>query len=513
MPIYRSNSARGVALADSFSSQLITFLSVLFLVVLVRTAWLADDAYITFRTVDNFVHGYGMRWNVAERVQSFTHPLWFLMFSAVYALTREAYFTAYAATIGLSLLAFVIFLRRVPASPGTALVAGATLLMAKSFVDYSTSGLENPLSHLLMVLFLLAWWDVGEEPRGLTWLWLMGGLLALNRLDLALLIAPALTVASWPFPWRVRLRSAAIGLTPLIVWELFSIVYYGFPLPNTAYAKLQHGLSSGSMFLQGFLYLLDEFAVDPVTPVAIGVSAALVLAIGPRRDWPFLLGFALYMFYVLRVGGDFMTGRFFSVAVLMFVAIWARHPWRLPRGAVPLALGLLGLLGVFGSSRPTLTSSSWTFTVSPNDAMSVSGVADERAFYYRYTGLLRWSRARTLPWNSQVERGLALKAAPSIAREVNIGFMGYFAGPKVTIIDEYGLCDPFLARLPATNADWRTGHYYRPSPPGYIESVETGTNKLIDPEQALLYERIRTITRDPLWAARRWRAILDLAFS
>ena len=50
----------------------------LFGVVLVRTAWLCDDAYINFRTVDNFLHGYGLRWNVAERVQTFTDPLWVL---------------------------------------------------------------------------------------------------------------------------------------------------------------------------------------------------------------------------------------------------------------------------------------------------------------------------------------------------------------------------------------------------------------------------------------------------
>jgi arabinofuranosyltransferase len=328
-----------------------------------------------------------------------------------------------------------------------------------------------------------------------------------------LFIAPALAVASRRFDWRTRLRAAAIGLAPIAAWEVFSIVYYGFAFPNTAYAKLQHGIPSGAMVVQGLLYLLDEFAVDPATPIVIGTAAAALVAVGPRRDWPFLIGFILYTAYIVRVGGDFMTGRFFSVAVLVFVAIWARHPWKLPRGAVPVALGLLAVVSVFGSSRPTVTSSSWTFTVSPADAMSVSGIADERAFYYRYTGLLRWSRARTLPWNAQVQRGLELAAAPAIAREVNIGFMGFYAGPRVTIIDEYGLCDPFLARLPATNADWRTGHYYRPSPPGYVESIESGANRLVDPQQARLYEQIRVITRGPVWTVRRWRAILDLALS
>ena len=44
--------------------------------VLLRTAWLCDDAYISFRVVENAVSGHGLRWNVADRVQVFTHPLW-----------------------------------------------------------------------------------------------------------------------------------------------------------------------------------------------------------------------------------------------------------------------------------------------------------------------------------------------------------------------------------------------------------------------------------------------------
>ena len=47
-------------------------------VLLIRTAWLDDDAYITFRTVDNVLHGYGLRWNVVDRVQAYTHPLWMM---------------------------------------------------------------------------------------------------------------------------------------------------------------------------------------------------------------------------------------------------------------------------------------------------------------------------------------------------------------------------------------------------------------------------------------------------
>jgi hypothetical protein len=43
---------------------------------------MSDDAYITLRTVDNWVNGRGLVWNTAERVQTYTHPLWMLLLSA-----------------------------------------------------------------------------------------------------------------------------------------------------------------------------------------------------------------------------------------------------------------------------------------------------------------------------------------------------------------------------------------------------------------------------------------------
>ena len=46
----------------------------LYLIVVFITAWLSDDAYITFRTIDNFIDGYGLTWNIGERVQASLIP-------------------------------------------------------------------------------------------------------------------------------------------------------------------------------------------------------------------------------------------------------------------------------------------------------------------------------------------------------------------------------------------------------------------------------------------------------
>src|SRR5262245_8845284 len=105
------------------------------------------------RTDDNFCNGYVLRWNVDERVQLFTHPLWLFVASPFYALTREAYFTLLALSFGVSIAAVWIYAERIALSRSTAAAGVLVLIFSKAFMDYSTSGLENPLTHVLVALF------------------------------------------------------------------------------------------------------------------------------------------------------------------------------------------------------------------------------------------------------------------------------------------------------------------------------------------------------------------------
>jgi arabinofuranosyltransferase len=65
--------------------------AVLFLRVL-HYSWVTDDAFITFRYVINFVSGDGPVFNIGERVQGFTHPLWFMLLSLGGFLDLNLYF-------------------------------------------------------------------------------------------------------------------------------------------------------------------------------------------------------------------------------------------------------------------------------------------------------------------------------------------------------------------------------------------------------------------------------------
>src|SRR4029453_1007297 len=118
----------------------VILLVALYTVVLFSTAWLSDDGYITMRTVDNLTAGRGMTWNSGERVQAYTHPLWMFLLSGLYALTPDAFFVQYSLSIGLWLVAVLIYAFAVAATPLLAALGLCVLVVSKAYVDYSTSG-------------------------------------------------------------------------------------------------------------------------------------------------------------------------------------------------------------------------------------------------------------------------------------------------------------------------------------------------------------------------------------
>src|SRR5262249_17892744 len=195
-----------------------------FALVLIRTAWICDDAYINFRTIDNFLHGYGLRWNPAERVQTFTDPLWLFLVASAVAVTKEFYFTTIVLSLVLSIAAVGVYIRFVAGDAATALVGVLTLVCSKAFVDYSSSGLENPLAHVLIVAFLALYWRRRDlDATRLAWLTFVAALCALTRMDTALLLAPAVAAAAIRLPMRRAARPILTGALPLIAWLCFSI--------------------------------------------------------------------------------------------------------------------------------------------------------------------------------------------------------------------------------------------------------------------------------------------------
>ena len=159
------------------------------------------------------------------------------------------------------------------------MLAVCILVCSKAFVDYSTSGLENPLTHLLLAVFYAVYHRSG--PRTVLWLSLLAALGAVNRLDAMVFFGPSLAYALWQRRSVATLLDCGSGMMPLALWLLFSLFYYGFPFPNTAYAKLATGVPLGDRLSLGVEYLYNSLRIDPIT-LAV-VAAALVVAAMPWR--------------------------------------------------------------------------------------------------------------------------------------------------------------------------------------------------------------------------------------
>ena len=490
-----------------------------FAIVWVRCAWVCDDAYITFRTIDNFVNGYGPRFNVAERVQAYTHPLWMLVVSAGYVLTREPYYTSLAISLVCTLVALGVLAWRVARPTWVAVGVVAILAVSKAFVDFSSSGLENPLTHLLLVLFAVAYWRFLERQRGLLLAGLLAGLLTLNRFDAALLVLPALLVAGWKSPRRMMVLAA--GFAPLAAWLAFSAVYYGTPFPNTAYAKLGADVGRGFLQSHGLTYLVDALRYDPVTPL-VTLAALVVGFVWPsRRATPLCAGVALYVAYVVWVGGDFMSGRFLASPFLLSVAVLAAAAGRRVADAAIRSRGrVFGVVGgvlavVIGLVSPTCPLWSGIDYAPPDttERIATTGVSDERGFYYKHLGLLRaLFRGEGPAAHEWAQSGGRAQQFP-VVQTPTIGLVGMYAGPTVYVIDENALSDPLLARLPARrDVELRVGHMRRAIPAGYADSLRADANMIADPRIARLYDDVRLVTRGPLWSRARFAAIWRLNF-
>ncbi|MCB9234154.1 MAG: hypothetical protein H6581_21035 [Bacteroidia bacterium] len=484
----------------------ISGLGLVFVVVVLRNAWAGDDAYITFRSSFHLLHGYGPVFNIDERVQTFTNPLWMLVMSFFYAFTGEAYFTSILLGTGISLIAFWIFGRKILTGSG---FLGILILffLSKSFVEYSTSGLENSLNHLLLVLFAAVFLGDRADEKSVFLLALIAGLGVFNRMDTLLLYLPALLFAWWQVrSWKSLLAGLA-GFLPFIFWEGFALIYYGFPFPNTAYAKLNTDISALDLARQGFWYYANSLRWDPVTLLVIFLGLILGLKSG-RKSLALALGLLLYLLYVLKIGGDFMSGRFFSAPFMLGMILLGLH---FPVGKVKwIPFGILALAGLLNPRSPLYVRA---VPDPPRKGLiDPHGVADERGWYLKEAALLYLNdEMLALKSERQLDEAPMGKTIREVKYYDTMGFSSYSKGPQAHVADLWALSSALISRLPMMeDPDWRIGHFTRIMPDGFLETLATDENKLSDQNLAEFYEHLKVITRGPIWSGVRLKEIVKM---
>jgi len=313
--------------------------------------WVCDDAFISFRYAKNLASGLGLVFNAGERVEGYSNFLWTLLSSAglwcgvdPVSLTWVAGGVCYFGTAGL------LFYLSWHLSGGEWLRLGApvALLCWLLFRDahvWATSGLETSSVTFLVTALYCTLLRASKRRHYL----IAGGLLALallSRPDSLVYVAGSglfILISD-----RRPVRALAVTLLPVLLiyvpYWVWRYGYYGFPFPNTYYAK-----SAGFPYWsQGILYLrlfFESYYVLILLWPALGYLAwrlspwtRVRLEDPSRRASILALVFITsYFLYVARVGGDYMFARFLMpVAPIMLFAIelsWRalstvrRHDW------------------------------------------------------------------------------------------------------------------------------------------------------------------------------------------
>jgi arabinofuranosyltransferase len=377
------------------------------------------------------------------------------------------------------------------------------LCTSRAFIDYSTSGLENPLTHLLVVCFA---WSYLVSNGSLFQLSLLSGLLAFNRPDTILVIVPALAhlaLRSWvDVGFKKTLRALVLGWSPWLCWLVFSLFYYGFLVPNTAFAKLNTGITQVASVKQGLIYLGHTVAWDPTSILILLAGAFAAVAGVSSRERLFALGALLHLAYVVRIGGDFMAGRFLTMAILVSVCLIARHPGLMStRTAAAFAVPLVVALFLLKDAESWPTSTDY----------KLDGIADERAFYRKSASLMASKRGQRMPNHVFVQRGKEMaKKGVKVQVIGPAGYLGFAAGPSVQLLDVWGLVDPLMARLPAQDPKhFRIGHFNRRVPKGYKQTLKTGECKMTR-KYCEYYAELERIVRGPIWSFARFGSIIKM---
>ncbi|GDY00846.1 hypothetical protein LBMAG49_01750 [Planctomycetota bacterium] len=501
----------------------------IFVYALLSNAWVVDDAYITFRSVSNWHDGFGLRWNVGERVQVYTHPLWMLIISLGYLLTNEFFYTAIAISGLLCVATIWLMLRLLSSEDKWKFIPFVLLLLgSKAFMDFTSSGLENPLSYFFVVLFygpfLLSSMPAPIDSRSLrhyvTYFGLIASLAFVNRIDTVLLFAPALSYIVFKsvrlLKWRLT-GPILIGAAPALAWLLFSLVYYGFPFPNTYYAKSAYiGIAAADFLRQGFAYYINSLAWDPPTLGAIAILLVLAIREGNAKIRCGAAGLVLYLLYVLRVGasGTHMSGRFFSVPYLLAIVLLMALPISRRAGTAISALAIA--LIFFCPMSPMKANTGDYHSGGEGTGSGRNGILDTRFLVQRHDGssLFNFERMKEMPNMRWHDEGRLFHESPEQVKvggsNAAVGFFGFAAGPNKTIIDTFGLTDALLARLPTRSVNWYGGHFERKIPDGYEESVRSNKNLIVDPDLRAYYGKLLLVTQESIFSSARFRAIWEL---
>ncbi len=249
---------------------------------------ICDDSYITYRYVERFLEGKGITFNDGERVEGFSHPLWFFLLSFLklilpFKIEFIANFLGFISS--LFLLYFLIdYLKE---NLFSQILSSLFLITTPAFLYYSTSGLET---NFFALLIFLSFYFSTKENWILVSIFL--GLLSITRPE-GLLYGILFFIFNLK-KIKEYLKFLPLFLFPFIFYEIFRIIYFNDIFPNTFYAKPSglYGSSGGIFYIfpwiyaigGPFIFILFFFSKIPKNVIPFFIANLIFLGYS-QGDW------------------------------------------------------------------------------------------------------------------------------------------------------------------------------------------------------------------------------------
>ncbi len=455
--------------------------------------WGQDDPGILFRYAVNLAEGRGLVYNPGERVEGFSDFGYVILMSVVYKALglsgspEELFVVSKFVGVVCSVLALWVtyaiashFLRL---ERHWALFVCLMMAANSPFAIWSVGALETNCLVLVLLASLYLYLsylrrrvrspDVGNMlPVALS----CGiGFSAVTLLRADAFVFAAIVGGHWVF-CRLHSRNISRADWPIVVlpaltalgYEAWRLWYYGSPLPNTYYAKIEPSLSPTLVSVTFLRYLEPYLRTLGGTGLVAGLLAASVYKDKEHHSRVLALVCAGYIGYVLLIGGDWMAGYRFMVPVLpillMLVVSGARHilrglgikPHRTRAGAAVCLLAAVLIaatqvyagIGMIRQWKPQFAPWYKNPTLDAKQLVPYGGVADWIREHVDDTAVLATHQAgfvpfltglRTIDTFGITDRTLAHMAGdPAAYRKSRVGALHWLEeGPPSTPAEEY----------------------------------------------------------------------------
>lgn len=455
---------------NSLVYAILIFLSVIFIYLCFDTQFLQDDSFITFRYVENFVHGNGLVFNIGEKVEGYTNFLWLLLLSIFAFLKFDLLSISQYLSVGFGVLILfaaykisdIIKLQpeavsnkkgRESNEPSYVnmvfnILPVILLVFTGAFTYWSVSGMESSMFiffAMVSIYYYIKEKDSGEINYKFALFLFLASLTRPEGLYLFFIILFHKVVVTFVEKRNVgeslktlfsknNLVTYLIFIVPTGLYILFRLSYYGYPFPNTFYAKtgiswvyIQTGLEYTWNFFKSYLL----FGIIYLLPLVLFRLKKNFFEI----SFLYILTF-FYTLYVISVGGDVLQlHRFFLPVLPFFYILFAKF--------------LRYVFENLRSKSPSFNFGTYSFlflavTVALALFNYYSGKEKIKSVTDLENGLVDKMRIAGSWFNQeQVKKG-----SPMTIAATTIGAVSYYAGLNVSVIDMLGLTDKEIAHNP-----------------------------------------------------------------